>query len=87
LLTGDPRIATVFAITDVYLFEIRKEDIAPYIKAEPEIAERLSSILTKNMMDTEAKKSRYEAHKIDGETFYGETLQKIQRFFGIKSTP
>jgi len=87
LLTGDPRIATVFAITDVYLFEIRKEDIAPYIKAEPEIAERLSSILTKNMMDTEAKKNRYEAHKIDGETFYGETLQKIQRFFGIKSTP
>ena len=87
LLTGDPRIATVFAITDVYLFEIRKEDIAPHIKAEPEIAERLSSILTKNMMDTKAKKSRYEAHKIDSETFYGETLQKIHRFFGIKSTP
>ncbi|MBW1780831.1 MAG: cyclic nucleotide-binding domain-containing protein [Deltaproteobacteria bacterium] len=86
LLTGEPRTATVFAITDVYVFEIRKDDIAPYIKADPEIAERLTAILTKNMMDTEAKKSRYEANKIDGETFYRETLKKIQRLFGTTST-
>ena len=86
LLTGEPRTASVVAVTDVYLLEITREDIAPYIKADPEIAERLTSILTKNKMDTEAKKNRYEAQMIDRETFYRDTLQKIQQFFGLKPT-
>jgi branched-chain amino acid transport system substrate-binding protein len=83
LLTGEPRTASVMAITDAYLFEIRKKDIAPFIEAEPEIVERLSAILTEHKMDTEAKKSRYKAQKLDKDALYTQTLHKIQQFFGL----
>jgi CRP-like cAMP-binding protein/uncharacterized protein YoxC len=84
LLTGEPRTATVIAITDAYLFEIKKDDIAPFIEAEPEIVERLSAILTEHKMDTAAKKSRYEAQKLDKDALYTQTLHRIQQFFGLK---
>jgi len=85
LLTGEARTASIITITDVYLFEIKKEDIAPFIKAEPKIAERLSAILTERKMDTEAKKNRYELKKLDKDALYKQTLHKIQQFFGLKT--
>jgi CRP-like cAMP-binding protein len=84
LLTGEPRSATVVALTECNAYEINKADIAPFIAREPEIAERLSAILTARKLDTEAKRNRYEAHKLDRETVYAQTLQKIQQFFGLQ---
>jgi CRP-like cAMP-binding protein len=83
LLTGEPRSASVVALTECNAYEIKKEDIAPFIEQEPEIAKRLSTILTERKMDTETKKNRYEAHKLDRDTLYAQTLQKIQQFFGL----
>lgn len=84
LLTGEPRTADVLALSDCYLFEIHKEDIAPFIEAEPEIAERLSAILTERKLDTETKKNRYEAQHLDRDAEYARFLHKIQSFFGLK---
>ncbi len=84
LLTGEPRSASVIALTDCNAYEIRKEDIAPFIEQEPQIAERLSSILTERRLDTETKRNRYEAQKLDRDTLYAQTLQKIQQFFGLQ---
>ncbi len=83
LLTGEPRTATVTAITDAYLFEMRKKDIAPFISAEPAIAERLSAILTERKLDTETKKKLHTSHKEDREAMYSQTLDKIQQFFRL----
>jgi methyl-accepting chemotaxis protein/CRP-like cAMP-binding protein len=85
LLTGEPRSASVIALTECNAYEIKKEDIAPFIEQEPRIAERLSAILTERRMDTETKKNRYEAHKLDRDTLYAQTLQKIQQFFGLQN--
>ncbi len=85
LLTGEPRTATVTAATNAYLFEIKKDDIAPFIEAEPKMAERLSMILTKNKMDTEAKQKQKQSHTqhVNKHAIYTQTLDKIQRFFGL----
>jgi CRP-like cAMP-binding protein len=83
LLTGEPRSASVIALTDCYAYEIKKDDIAAFIENEPKIAEHLSRILTERKLDTETKKNRYEAQKLDRDTLYAQTLQKIQQFFGL----
>jgi CRP-like cAMP-binding protein len=83
LLTGEPRTADVLALSDCYAFEIKKEDIAPFIEAEPDIAERLSAILTERKLDTETKRNRYEAHQLDRDAEYTKILNKIQDFFGL----
>jgi CRP-like cAMP-binding protein len=45
LMTGEPRAATVRAISDVLVLEIRKADLSPLIAQNPELAERLGSLL------------------------------------------
>jgi len=45
LVTGEPRNATVRAVGDVLVVEIRKGDISPLIVARPELAERLGELL------------------------------------------
>ena len=84
LLTGEPRSASVIALTDCNAYEIKKGDIAPFIEEEPQIAEHLSTILTQRKLDTETKRNHYEAQKLDRDTLYAQTLQKIQQFFGLQ---
>lgn len=45
LVTGEPRNATVRAIGDVLVLEIRKGDLSPLMSARPELAERLGELL------------------------------------------
>lgn len=81
LLTGEPRTATIVAISDTHLFEITKEHIYPLIKRQPEISRRLSEVLTKRKIDMEEKKDENEAKKIDKETLAKQFLNKITEFF------
>ena len=84
LLTGEPRTATVSALTDVELFEIRKCDIAPFIAEEPRTAEYLSNMLTDRKIDTATKCNKHEAQKLDRDAIYRQTLNKIQQFFELE---
>jgi CRP-like cAMP-binding protein len=45
LLTGEPRNATIRAVGDVMVLEIRKPDLMPLITENPELAERLGDLL------------------------------------------
>lgn len=45
LLTGAPRNATVRAEVDTLVLEIRKKDLSPLIKANPELAGRLGDLV------------------------------------------
>lgn len=51
LLTGEPRNATVRAELDTLIFEIRKQDLSPLIEANPELAERLASLLDRRQSE------------------------------------
>lgn len=82
-LTGEVRTANLTCVTDTYIFEITKADIAPFIEKQPEIIERLSEILTERKVATESRKSSYQTHKIDRDVFHRQTLSKIRNFFGL----
>jgi branched-chain amino acid transport system substrate-binding protein len=84
LLTGEPRAATVMAISETHLYEITKKDIYPLIKLQPEISRLLSEVLTERKMDTEAKRRTGEGQRIDRSTLATQILGKIQDFFGFK---
>jgi branched-chain amino acid transport system substrate-binding protein len=82
LLTGEPRTATIKAVTDTVLFEITKSDVAPLIEARPEMSEILSRELTRRALNREMKKRQYEATKEEEQALYQKIFAKIQAFFG-----
>ncbi len=84
LLTGEARTASIISITETNLYEITKNDIAPFLEREPEITRLLSNILTERKMATESQKSQSQSQKIDKATLYEQMLGKIQSFFGFK---
>lgn len=85
LLTGEPRLATVRAITDVHALEIRREDLEPIFRARPEIANGLADVMAHRLRYNKA----YAAHNEDAQAADAHTSRarhiagKISQFFGI----
>lgn len=84
LLTGEKRTATIISITETYLYEITKEDIAPLLARSPKISRRLSDILTERKMLTESQKHAGDDKGMDKSTIASQIFNRIQNFFGIK---
>ncbi|MCP4372510.1 MAG: cyclic nucleotide-binding domain-containing protein [Deltaproteobacteria bacterium] len=61
LLTGEARTATFVSVTDTYLFELKREDIAPVIKEHPEIYKLLSELLTQRIITAKSQKNDHQA--------------------------
>jgi len=80
LLTGEPRGATVSSITETDIFEIKKSDIDPLLKENPEIIKKISEIIAKRDAENEAKQKGIkveEAEKNIASKLFGE----MQKFF------
>jgi potassium-dependent mechanosensitive channel len=82
LLTGEPRTASIVAVSDIYVYEITKEDILPLINNEPQVSVLISKILTERQIATAAKKTSATAEVIDEKSMMSQFLNKIQNFFG-----
>jgi small-conductance mechanosensitive channel/CRP-like cAMP-binding protein len=80
LLTGEPRLATVRALTELELVEIDKETLAPVLKANPSLVEKLEEIiLARRQQTADRMEERSDVREIP------ESLRtKIARFFGLK---
>ncbi len=87
MMTGEPRSASVLAITDCDCFRLDKEGFKKIITERPEIAAQISETLaqrrveliaTREGLDAEAQKAR---QKKEQERILG----KIQSFFGLSS--
>ena len=85
LMTGEPRSATVIALTDVECYRLDKETFQATLMSRPEIAEDISDILARRRVELEAtregltdetKKLRIRHHQID-------LLKRIQNFFTL----
>ena len=82
LLTGEPRTATITAITNTHLYEITKKDIYPLLKKQPEILDALSIVLTqRKMANMEMDSKQEEEEKAKG--IAQDFLNKINKFFKI----
>jgi len=80
LLTGEPRLATVRALTGVELVEIDKSTIAPVLEANPSLVEKLEEIIMARRQQTADRMD-----EISQVTARPESLRsKIGRFFGLK---
>jgi potassium-dependent mechanosensitive channel len=84
LLTGEPRTASIVAVTNIFVYEITKEDLGPLIKKEPEVSMRISKILTERKIATEAQKNSATMEKIDEKSIMSQFFNKMQSFFGAK---
>jgi CRP-like cAMP-binding protein len=81
LLTGEPRIATVRALTEATLVEIDKHTLAPILEASPSLVEKLETIILERRRATA---DRLESAQGPDALFEPQTLRtRIKRFFGL----
>ena len=85
MMTGEPRTATVIAVSDVECYRLDKEAFHDILQSRPEIAENISEILARRRveleaaregLDEEAKLQRLRHHR-------GDLLQRIKGFFRL----
>lgn len=85
LLTGEPRRATVIALTDVECWRVEKSILESLMAERPKIAEEISAVLAEREVELmsareglseQAKKDRMADQK-------SSILSKIERFFGL----
>jgi small-conductance mechanosensitive channel/CRP-like cAMP-binding protein len=85
LMTGEPRSATVIALTHVECYRLDKDTFRATLQSRPEIAQDISTVLaqrkveleaTKESLTDEVKKQRLRHHQND-------LLRRIQGFFTL----
>jgi small-conductance mechanosensitive channel/CRP-like cAMP-binding protein len=85
MMTGEPRAATVIALTDVECYRVDKEAFNEILQERPEIAEDISEQLARRRVELdavreglneEAKLARMHYHR-------GDLLQRIRNFFTL----
>jgi len=80
LLTGEPRLATVRALSELELVEIDKATLAPILEDNPSLVDKLEEIIVARRQQTADR-----ADETSQVTEMPESLRaKIARFFGLK---
>lgn len=86
MMTGEPRSATVIALTDVECYRVDKDALHDILRSRPEVAEDISEVLARRRaeldaaredLNEEAKRARMSEHK-------GRLLKRIRNFFALK---
>lgn len=82
LLTGEPRTATVRAVSETTLVEIEKESFAPILREHPELVQDLEATMEERRRHAagEFDASRGELGRMEGPLPLAE---RIARFFGL----
>lgn len=84
LLTGEPRSATVVAVTDALLFEITKAQMKILLTRRPELVESLSRMAAERRLrsdDAFARASDKE-QEVQRATLASQIMAKVRAFFG-----
>ena len=85
LMTGEPRSATVVALTDVDCFRIDKDAFHQILSDRPEIAAEISGMLAQRRVELQAAREDLDAaakrHRVAAEK--QRILSTIQVFFGL----
>jgi len=85
LMTGEPRVASVIASTDVECYRLDKEAFEEIMQARPSIAEEVSHILVKRREELDNAMQNMGAESLHKEIHHqhSEVLATIKRFFGL----
>ncbi|MEP6993020.1 MAG: mechanosensitive ion channel family protein [Acidobacteriota bacterium] len=80
LLTGEPRIASVRAMSEATLIEIGKATLAPILEANPDLVEKLDAIILERRRERDDRLvSARESSAAEPSSLRG----RIARFFGL----
>jgi CRP-like cAMP-binding protein len=87
LMTGEPRSATVVALTDVECYRLDKDTFQATLHSRPEIAEDISAVLARRRVGLEAAKGDLtdEARRVRLRYHQGDLLRRIQNFFTLQT--
>ncbi|HUN50782.1 MAG TPA: mechanosensitive ion channel family protein [Candidatus Sulfotelmatobacter sp.] len=81
MLTGEPRSATVSALTPATIYELRKSDIAPILKLRPELKGELSRVLADRRATNDGAQARPELVGEDDATLAARLFERFESFF------
>jgi CRP-like cAMP-binding protein/small-conductance mechanosensitive channel len=85
LMTGEPRRATVVALTDVVCYRLDKEGFSTVLSARPDIARQMSEILAARALQLEGR--REAARAAEPAEHHDAILGRILSFFGLEDEP
>jgi CRP-like cAMP-binding protein len=85
MMTGEPRSATVIALTDVEFYRVDKEAFNDILKRRPEIAEDISEQLARRRVELDAAREglNEEAMQMRMRQDQGDLLMRLKHFFGL----
>lgn len=85
MMTGEPRAATVVALTDVECYRLDKENFQRILHRRPEIAEDISHVLARRRVELERLRGELteEAIRLRMEHAQGALLTRIRNFFKL----
>ena len=89
LLTGEPRSASVVAVTEAVAFEIDKYHIEPLLDNNPAAGELLSMAAAERRVASEAARTAMPPDQVAAEqrSMAGKILASMGKFFGRRSKP
>jgi small-conductance mechanosensitive channel/CRP-like cAMP-binding protein len=85
MMTGDPRSASVIALSEVECYRVDKEAFNHILKQRPEIAEDISEQLARRRVELDAAREGLNDEAMQARLRYhqGDLLQRIRRFFTL----
>ncbi len=85
LMTGEPRLADVFAVTDVECYRLDKEGFEKIVRDRPEIAEEMSGMLARRRVELLAAREHWnESDRRARESAeQAQIVARIREFFGL----
>jgi len=82
LLTGDPRSATIKALSETVAFEIDKEDLIPLLDANPDAAELIVNAVADRRVASAEGSQKREVVAAERASLAGNILKSMLSFFG-----
>jgi small-conductance mechanosensitive channel/CRP-like cAMP-binding protein len=85
MMTGEPRSATVIAVSDVECYRVDKDAFHDILRQRPEIAEDISVLMAKRQVELEAKREdlNEEAQRVRMHQHHTDLLRRIKGFFRL----
>lgn len=85
MMTGEPRSATVLALSDVECYRVDKEAFHDILRSRPEMAEDISSVLARRRVELDAAREglNEEARLARMKQHQGDLLRRIRGFFRL----
>jgi small-conductance mechanosensitive channel/CRP-like cAMP-binding protein len=85
LLTGEPRAATVRALTETVLVEIQKETLQPILADNPSLCEAIERVIDERRQDAERAVAAERLAAMDAAGSRSPLSERIARFFGVRA--